>query len=173
MEIQTQRRGVLGLLRVVSVLVVASALLMSCSNQESAVKESSGTKLLRGTWAWDIDSNTDGTQEWEIGRTGSSRVRPAQERPPLCRQVRFETALRALQIDGRENRGPCRKGRALAQKTIGAAPSVVPGRLLSATTASDRNDSRFDDFLWLESNASVWLIGQLPASEAHASRSSD
>ena len=58
-----KRRDVLGVVRAVSVLLVASALLISCSNQNSTVKESSGTKLLKGTWAWDIDSNTDGTQE--------------------------------------------------------------------------------------------------------------
>jgi hypothetical protein len=63
MEIQMKRRGVLAVVRDISVLVVASALLISCSNQGSTVKELSGTKLLRGTWAWDIDSNTDGSQE--------------------------------------------------------------------------------------------------------------
>lgn len=58
------RRGLLRVVRDISVLVVASTLLISCSNQESiVVRELSGTKLSQGTWAWDIDSNTDGSQE--------------------------------------------------------------------------------------------------------------
>ena len=58
-----KRKDVLGVVRVISVVVVTSALLISCSKQKSAVEELSGTKLLRGTWVWDIDSNTEGSKE--------------------------------------------------------------------------------------------------------------
>ena len=58
-----KRKDVLGVVRVISVLVAVSAVLISCSKKKSPVEELSGTKLLRGTWTWDIDSNTDGSKE--------------------------------------------------------------------------------------------------------------
>ena len=57
------RKGVVGVVRVIPILVLASFLLFSCSKEKSPIEEVSGTKVLRGTWTWDIDSNTDGLKE--------------------------------------------------------------------------------------------------------------
>jgi len=53
MEIEIKRKDVLVVVCVISVLAVASTLLISCSKKKAPVEELSGTKLLRGTWAWD------------------------------------------------------------------------------------------------------------------------
>lgn len=56
-------KRVVGVFGAISVLILACSLQISCSREKPPTEEVSQTKILKGTWNWDIDSNTDGAKQ--------------------------------------------------------------------------------------------------------------